>query len=666
MPIPSQHYSSGIVEGTPYVAQWHRDELDAAGKKLSYAEVSQAVTYDMLGDSPVAEVMRTRKAKYVPDVKAVLNSERAKIAEEYMIESSAFVPVLGGVIEYGTSASRPWKGGEECAFKQIMPNEDIDEALKEGATYIMYWDRDDEARTYKQTATFELAKNKLTLNDKVDKSFLTECKDFVLDADGLGPIGACGRSASKIVVANTATYPTFKRRELAQEWGVGKITCVPLENGVLEYGTVTKDKRETTFGSEYQEASRVARRTVYMHDDWVKSRSTDTFFRSMQTILESGIVRARNRELSITIATASLLCLWNGLAGGFTDLDNVKHGAILEHLPVFSVPLSVFSLTAPSLGLLLVFKTNSAYGRWDNARKVWGDIINKCRSLVRQANTFFVEDRYPGYGNFRDYRRRVAAETSAFTRCLRCFLRGKEDEENLRVELKMLGFEPEEIRGYMNAANKQVYALQKIGETMKNYGMTPMDRANMDATLTGLCDDVGACERIFKTPIPLVYTRHTTRFSGTWLALLPLAIWGADPSWNHLATIPSCAIIVFFLLGIEELGSQLEEPFGILPIEAFCDGSIGAALNEMVVAEDKAREKVRQIEAANAATVAKAEAAAEAAQVAEAAPSLYTSTVTSTVAAVAEKPAAADNGVITPTAPIKKESGLRAKLFGAK
>ena len=57
---------------------------------------------------------------------------------------------------------------------------------------------------------------------------------------------------------------------------------------------------------------------------------------------------------------------------------------------------------------------------------------------MRQANTFFVEDRYPGYGNFRDYRRRVAAETSAFTRCLRCFLRGKDDEETLRVELKQL------------------------------------------------------------------------------------------------------------------------------------------------------------------------------------------------------------------------------------
>jgi predicted membrane chloride channel (bestrophin family) len=270
---------------------------------------------------------------------------------------------------------------------------------------------------------------------------------------------------------------------------------------------------------------------------------------------------------------------------------------------MLTVPLSIFTLTAPSLGLLLVFKTNSAYTRWDNARKVWGDIINKCRSLVRQGNTFFVEDRYPGYGNFRDYRRRVAAETSAFTRCLRCFLRGKEDEENLRVELKELGFTPKEVAGYMKAANKQVYALQKIGETMRQYGLTPMDRANMDQVLTGLCDDVGACERIFKTPIPLVYTRHTSRFAGSWLLLLPLAIYGADSSWNHIASIPSVAVIVFFLLGIEELGSQLEEPFGILPIEAFCEGSIFAALNEMVVSEDEAREMEREIEMASAAAV---------------------------------------------------------------
>ena len=41
-----------------------------------------------------------------------------------------------------------------------------------------------------------------------------------------------------------------------------------------------------------------------------------------------------------------------------------------------------------------------------------------------------------------------------------------------------------------------------------------------------------------------------------------------DTSWNHLLTIPSCMVITFFLLGIEELGLQIEEPFSILPMEA--------------------------------------------------------------------------------------------------
>merc|ERR1740138_1921220 len=150
-------------------------------------------------------------------------------------------------------------------------------------------------------------------------------------------------------------------------------------------------------------------------------------------------------------AFAGFLFAYNLIAGGYSDFDLVKHGPLIEHLPVLQVPLSLFSLTAPSLGLLLVYKSNAAYGRWDNARKVWGSIINKTRSLVRQANTFMTEDRYPGYGNFRDYRRRVAAETSAFTRCLRAFLRGKADEPNLALELKNLGFCPPEVQGYMKS-----------------------------------------------------------------------------------------------------------------------------------------------------------------------------------------------------------------------
>jgi len=87
-------------------------------------------------------------------------------------------------------------------------------------------------------------------------------------------------------------------------------------------------------------------------------------------------------------------------------------------------------------------------------------------------------------------------------------------------------------------------------------------------------------------------------------------------------------VITFFLLGIEELGVQIEEPFSILPMEAFCDASIGNVLNEMVLAEDKAR---------------KERAAADAAEKRELAPEpsakgSYSAPVASAVSSVASAP----------------------------
>ena len=85
-------------------------------------------------------------------------------------------------------------------------------------------------------------------------------------------------------------------------------------------------------------------------------------------------------------------------------------------------------------------------------------------------------------------------------------------------------------------------------------------------------DDLGSSERLLTSPVPLFYSRHTARFVSVWLLLLPFALY--DPfaaSWNHIAMIPATAVLSVFLFGIEELATQLEEPFTILPMQAFCD-----------------------------------------------------------------------------------------------
>lgn len=105
----------------------------------------------------------------------------------------------------------------------------------------------------------------------------------------------------------------------------------------------------------YGEESRKYRRTVYSHDDWRKHRNPDRFLYYIVSFLSSGVYKNVGREVGFTTIIAAIVCLWNGLIGGFTDLDGVKHAAILSSnlLPLLTLPLAPFTLSSPSLGLLL-------------------------------------------------------------------------------------------------------------------------------------------------------------------------------------------------------------------------------------------------------------------------------------------------------------------------
>ena len=137
------------------------------------------------------------------------------------------------------------------------------------------------------------------------------------------------------------------------------------------------------------EEQRKYRRTVYTHDDWKKHRSQDRFFYYIAAIFSSGVYKNLFREVSLVSAIATFVVVYNGITHGYTDLDGVKHSGLIEFLPKLALPLNVFTVTSPSLGLLLVFRTNTSYKRWDEARKNWGMNINHTRDLVRMANTFY-------------------------------------------------------------------------------------------------------------------------------------------------------------------------------------------------------------------------------------------------------------------------------------
>ena len=348
----------------------------------------------------------------------------------------------------------------------------------------------------------------------------------------------------------------------------------------------------------YGEGSRKYRRTVYTHNEWVKHRSSDRFIRNLSSMFNSGVYKSLAKEVLATAGVATFIVVWNALTGGYTDLDGVQHAGIINFLPMLTLPLTPFTLLSPSLGLLLVFRTNSSYGRWDEARKFWGLNINHTRDLNRMATAWYGNQSEWDGTEFMESSTKVLdpidpAErqyllgqvslfTWAFVRSMKRHLSPpEEDEEDFCAEIRAR-LTPSQADAIISAVHRPNRALYDLSVAIEMLPMHFVRKNEINKNLSIFEDTLGGSERLLSSPVPLFYSRHTARFLSTWLLLLPFALY--EPfanSWNHCVMIPATAFISVCLFGIEELATQLEEPFTILPMQGFCD-KIGANCDEIV------------------------------------------------------------------------------------
>jgi putative membrane protein len=311
----------------------------------------------------------------------------------------------------------------------------------------------------------------------------------------------------------------------------------------------------------YGESSRVYRRTVYNHQDWIDHRSSDSLFTNLSSILTSGIVRQLFQEIGLVSTIATAVVIWNGIV------------APENGLPMFCLPTAPFTLSSPALGLLLVFRTNKSYERWLEARMRWGTIITQSRNVVRMGST---------WTNDEEALDELVVAAWLFPRSIMNKMTGPDDDDAFREELrKQFGTydDPEScVSRLMAAPDKSYAALMNLSAAVNALSIEEQRRIEIDKSLVVLGDTLGACERIFTSPVPLAYTRHTARFLGIWMFLLPFALYKDFAETSHLALplIPASAMLALFMFGIEELAVQLEEPFSILPMQRFCDGVLQA------------------------------------------------------------------------------------------
>jgi ion channel-forming bestrophin family protein len=303
-----------------------------------------------------------------------------------------------------------------------------------------------------------------------------------------------------------------------------------------------------------KEEQRRLRRTVFSSADWRKHRSSNRYFRELINMPRSGVFRSLFRQALFVSLCSSIMVVYNVL---------VELHVFRRSLPLLSFPSLPFTLTASSLGLLLVFRTNTAYSRWNSARSYWSNIAAKSFDLMRHASTYLTSS---------SAIQEMIAYTMAFPLTLKWHLTHRLNQKRLQTDLTSI-LPTSTIIEILEADRKPQYILYKMTQLIvKQQELMPTTLNHIDRALIELSYSLENCDRIYTTPIPLVYTRLTARFLLLWLITFPMSLYNEF----ELAKKWIVPFIVFinsmFLLGIDDLGVQIEEPFSILPLEEICYG----------------------------------------------------------------------------------------------
>ncbi len=258
-----------------------------------------------------------------------------------------------------------------------------------------------------------------------------------------------------------------------------------------------------------------------------------------------------------------------GLVTALAVAITASHGVVFGwKTPLTPMP---FTLVGIALAIFLGFRNSASYDRYWEARKFWGQGLNECRTLTRQALSLLdsqVDVRPFVYGQI------------AFIHALRGYLR------RVSVERELTPLLPPELLARLREAHYPptlilVWLGQWLHEQRHAGHLQAVLAAKMEDALSGLNQVQGGCERIVSSPIPFAYTVILYRTVGVYCLLLPFGLVDTLGWMTPLVT----AFVSYTFFAQETLLSEIEEPFGNaendLPLDALSI-TIERTLREML------------------------------------------------------------------------------------
>lgn len=306
---------------------------------------------------------------------------------------------------------------------------------------------------------------------------------------------------------------------------------------------VIAEADETNIDYNHDEVTYRIRSGEVLHIPQAERYSTKDWLHNLATIPSSRLLKRINGVIFFNF-------LWSTVV------------YVLHNILKFESPGSrCHSLLGGALGLLLVFRTNTAYNRFWEGRKIWERLLSSLRDMGRMTVV---------YG---DVMGNAAVSRMLLLLCVFPMVL-QEHVQGFRHSDKELSayLSKEELSEIERVTNRPFFLINKIHREVRKIPetseFTSRERQTMQKYVDDMSKTIGASERIVQTPVPLTYARHTSRFLSLFCLTAPIALVG-ELGWY---IIPFVTMVTWSLFGILEIGMMIEEPFQrALKLEVFAN-----------------------------------------------------------------------------------------------
>ena len=244
--------------------------------------------------------------------------------------------------------------------------------------------------------------------------------------------------------------------------------------------------------------------------------------------------------LMIAVSIYSGIITWLEL-----DYWNLSESNHVKNIPL------MHGLLGFAISMLLVFRTNTAYDRWWEGRKLWGSLVNNSRNFAMKLDAILPADDT----EMRSFYRKIIP---AYAYALHNHLH----KEQTRVEL----FETDEHKQIFGEIDHAKHIPNQVAQLMYRH-VHQLHTQNkisgeqllfVNNELQSFTDICGACERIKNTPIPYSYSVFIKKFIFFYVMTMPF---GFVFSLGYLM-IPLVCFIFYILASLELIAEEIEDPFG--------------------------------------------------------------------------------------------------------